>query len=80
MWFFTTVVFTKLPLYQYIPPVKIFFFVFALLFGKINVYVRNIIHHTVKAEVIQEMIAGKIRSVPHRDTHTHRIRKHTCVT
>ncbi len=45
-----------------------FIFFFALLFRKINVYVQNIIHHALKAEVIQEMIAGKIRSP--LNTHT----------
>lgn len=36
-----------------------FFFFFAR-FRKINVYEPNTIHHRLKAEVIQEMIAGKI--------------------
>lgn len=55
-----------------------FFFQFALLFRKINVYVQNIIHHALKAEVIQEMIAGKIRSLPQRHSHTHTVHKHMC--
>ncbi len=57
------------------------FFQFALLFRKINVYVQNIIHHALKAEVIQEMIAGKIRSLPqrHTHTHTHKLYTNTCV-
>lgn len=39
---------------------KAFFFSFFAWFRKINVYVHNTIHHRLKAEVIQEMIAGKI--------------------
>lgn len=49
--------FMELPLYQHALPVSKAFFAW---FRKINVYERNTIHHRLKAEVILEMIAGKI--------------------
>lgn len=77
MWLFTTLVFKEINLAL----VKFFssFSRFALLFRKINVYVQNIIHHTLKAEVIQEMIAGTIRSLPQTHSHTHTLYTNTCV-
>ena len=61
----------ELPLYQHALPVSKAFFAW---FRKINVYERNTIHHRLKAEVIQEMIAGKIgfsSMYTHTHTHTH---------
>lgn len=52
--------------------VKLFFFTW---FRKINVYEPNTIHHRLKAEVIQEMIAGKI----HTHTQMERERERGCV-
>ncbi len=80
MWLFTTVVFNKITLAPIYSIGEVFFFFqFALLFRKINVYVQNIIHHALKAEVIQEMIAGKIRSST-TETHTHHTHTHTNCT
>lgn len=57
--------------------VKLFFFFFAW-FRKINVYERNTIHHRLKAEVIQEMIAGKI-GFSFMYTHIHTVEEKECV-
>lgn len=52
--------------------VKLFF----AMFRKINVYKPNTIHHRLKAEVIQEMIAGKIGFFAmYTHKHTHRWRE-----
>lgn len=51
--------FMELPLYQHTLPGSKASFFFAW-FRKINVYEPNTIHHRLKVEVIQEMIAGKI--------------------
>lgn len=51
--------FMELPLYQHaLPGSKAFFFARS---RKINVHKPNTIHHRLKAEVIQEMIAGEIQ-------------------
>lgn len=69
--------FMELPLYQHALPVSKAFFFFAW-FRKINVYERNTIHHRLKAEVIQEMIAGKI-GFSSMYTHTQMERETECV-
>ena len=72
----------ELPLYQHALPVSKAFFFFFAWFRKINVYERNTIHHRLKAEVIQEMIAGKIgfcSMYTHTLTHTHRGSVCVCV-
>lgn len=51
--------------------VKLLFFAW---FRKINVYEPNTIHHRLKVEVIQEMIAGKI-GFPARERDRKRKRK-----
>lgn len=58
--------------------VKLFFFFFFAWFRKINVYERNTIHHRLKAEVIQEMIAGKI-GFSFMYTHIHTVEEKECV-